>query len=77
MAYSLQTWGGGGGGGVINCGGMPVSHHRVFAMMPVAQSRNAVISPWGCPHLFIGFYANDYTFNVFLTLIRFWVVLKN
>ena len=31
-------------GRVINLGGMPVSHHREFAMMPVAQFRDACIS---------------------------------
>ena len=28
-------------GRVINRGGMPVSHHRDFVMMPVAQFRDA------------------------------------
>ena len=41
--HSLQT-GGGGGGGVKIRGGMPVSHHRDFAMMLVAKFRDAGIS---------------------------------
>ena len=60
----------------INRGGMPVSHHRDFAMMPTAQFWDAGFS-LGMPHLFIGFHANGYTTDVFHILVHPWVAFTN